>query len=104
MLPRTRPGSIHPMSLIRDIPWVTIETLAPEGMSDVSVGAEPRDFAGWQRVIQRLLGKMPAVYDGLTTNRVVAAVGAARDTGAGVDIPVETGSGVYMLRMRPVLG
>lgn len=104
MFPPTPQSSMQLMSLMRDIPWVTIETLTPGGMSAVSVGAEPRDFAGWQRVIQRLLGKTPAVYDGLTTNRVVAAVAATRDTGAGVDIPVETSAGAYMLRVRPVLG
>jgi len=92
------------MSALRDIPWVTVETLAPEGMSAVSVGAEPRDFAGWQRVIQRLLSKIPAVYDGLTTNRVIAAVVSARDTLAAIDVPVETGAGAYALRVRPVLG
>lgn len=92
------------MTVMRDIPWVTIETLAPEGMSAVSVGAEPRDFSGSHRVVQRLLSKMPAVYDGLTTDRVIAEIASARHSAVAVDIPVRTGAGMYALLVRPVLG
>jgi hypothetical protein len=87
----------------RSHPWVTLETLAPEGMSAVSVGREPRDFTGWQRVVQRLLGKMPSTH-GLTTAQVYEAVSAARDRAEDVQMQVRTGGNPYVLYARPVLG
>lgn len=86
------------------IPWVTIETLAPGTLSVASVGDAPREFAGWQRVLQRLLAKAPALYDTLTTSVVIAAVLRARGRAEEVEQLISTGSGPYLLRIRPVFG
>ncbi|MFC8529462.1 GAF domain-containing protein [Nocardia sp. NPDC057227] len=86
------------------IPWVTIETLTPETMSVASVGESPRDFASWQRVLQRLLSKTPAVYDGLTTLEVAEAIRAARIGAQELARTVRTGAGRFRLLLRPVFG
>src|SRR5436309_274699 len=85
-------------------PWVTIETLTPEAMSVASVGEAPRGFADWQRVLQRLLAKTPALYDSLKTRSLIDALRAARDGAEDVDLTLETGSGLHALRIRPVFG
>ncbi|GAB2710141.1 hypothetical protein GCM10027089_37180 [Nocardia thraciensis] len=86
------------------IPWVTIETLAPDSMSVASVGEAPRDFAGWQRVLQRLLSKIPAVYDSLSTARIAEAMRATRDRAEEVDLRIPTRSGAHLLKIQPVFG
>lgn len=85
-------------------PWVTIETLTPEAMSVASVGNTPRGFADWQRVLQRLLARTPALYDNLKTRSLVDALRAARDGAEDVDLTLQTGSGPHALRIRPVFG
>ncbi len=87
----------------RSHPWVTLETLTPEHLSAVSIGGEPREFSGWQRVVQRMLGKMPSAH-GLTTAQVYEAVSAARDRAEDVHVQVRTGGNPYTLYARPVLG
>ncbi|MGF6887670.1 hypothetical protein ABIA39_006225 [Nocardia sp. GAS34] len=85
-------------------PWVTLETLAPNTLSVASVGEAPREFAAWERVVQRLLGKMPAVYDGMSTQQIAEAIGAVRDRAHALDRRIRTNSGPYLLRLRPVFG
>jgi|GEM_PF-4283606 len=87
-----------------EIPWVTIETLAPGTLSVASVGEAARGFAGWQRMLQRLLSRTPALYDSLTTARVAAAVLWARDRAEEVERLFQTGVGPYTLQIRPVFG
>ncbi|WP_330257117.1 DUF5593 domain-containing protein [Nocardia sp. NBC_00565] len=86
------------------IPWITIETLTPEAMSVASVGEAPREFADWQRVLQRLLARTPALYDSLKTRSLVDALRAARDGAEDVDLTIQTGSGPHLLRIHPVFG
>lgn len=86
------------------MPWVTIETLAPDTLSVTSVAHAPREFAGWQRMVQRLLSKTPAVYDSLTTAQVTDAVLRVRSRAENVEQLVPTGSGPHLLRIRPVFG
>ncbi|WP_460698720.1 GAF domain-containing protein [Nocardia thraciensis] len=83
---------------------MTIETLAPDSMSVASVGEAPRDFAGWQRVLQRLLSKIPAVYDSLSTARIAEAMRATRDRAEEVDLRIPTRSGAHLLKIQPVFG
>ncbi|WP_167837517.1 GAF domain-containing protein [Nocardia altamirensis] len=84
--------------------WATIEVLAPDSMSMASVGDAPRDFAGLHRTIQRLLAKSPALYDGLSTARLIEALVEARDQAKAVDLTIATGSGPHRLLIRPILG
>ncbi len=86
------------------IPWVTVETLAADAMSVASVGLEPRDFASWQRVLQRLLAKSPALYDSLSTARLIEIVQEARSQAEDIDLRVPTASGPHDLKVRPVFG
>ncbi|MFE7801039.1 GAF domain-containing protein [Nocardia sp. NPDC057440] len=86
------------------IPWLTVETLTPGVMSVASIGNEPRGFAGWQRALQRVLSKTPALYDNLTTPMLTQAISAARDQAEDVDLTVPTGSGPHKLLIRPVFG
>ncbi|WP_228002928.1 GAF domain-containing protein [Nocardia australiensis] len=86
------------------IPWVTIETLTPDVMSVASVGDTPRDFAGWQRVLQRVLSKTPALYDSLTTATLTEVIQSARDQAEEVDLAISTSVGQHRLLLRPVLG
>ncbi|MBF6278521.1 MULTISPECIES: GAF domain-containing protein [Nocardia] len=86
------------------IGWTTIETLTPETMSVASVGETPREFAAWQRVLQRQLAKMPAIYDGLTTARIAEAMISARDHAQEVDLRIATRSGPHRLLIKPVFG
>ncbi|MEV0297662.1 GAF domain-containing protein [Nocardia sp. NPDC050710] len=83
---------------------MTVETLAPDALSVASVGDGPREFAGWQRVLQRILAKTPALYDGLTTEGIGAAIGAVRDRAEEIDLTIPTASGPHKLRVKPVLG
>jgi len=85
-------------------PWVSIETLAPDTLSVASVGEAPREFAGWERVVQRLLAKMPAIYDGLSTVRIAEAIGTVRDRAQALDRRIRTGAGPHLMRLRPVFG
>jgi len=106
MFPAPPPSFIHGMKSLGvpgTHPWVTVETLAPDGMSAVSVGAESREFVGWQRVVQRLVSRMPSAR-GLTAARAFEAVVAARDGAADVRWQVRTDCGPYVLHARPVLG
>ncbi len=86
------------------IPWVTIETLAPEGFSVVSVGDEPRRFVDWRRVLQRQLAKTPALYDGLTTRDLIDVIRTAIEQADDVDSTIPTASGPHRLLIRPVFG
>ncbi|WP_210743544.1 MULTISPECIES: GAF domain-containing protein [Nocardia] len=86
------------------IPWITIETLMPDVMTVASVGETPREFASWQRVVQRVLTKMPAVYDSLTTARLADALYSARDRAEEVDLRIPTRAGHHELKLRPVFG
>ncbi len=104
MIPEERLVRASEMRSDAVIPWVTIETLTPDAMSVASVGEAPREFAGWPRVLQRLLAKMPAVYDSLTTARLAAAMQAARDQAEDVDLRIPTRSGIHELKIRPIFG
>lgn len=86
------------------IPWITIETLTPDTMTVASVGEAPREFASWQRVVQRVLAKMPAIYDGLTTAQLADALQNARDRAVSVELQVPTRAGQHMLLTRPIFG
>lgn len=86
------------------IPWVTVETLAPEGFSVASVGDEARGFADWRRVLQRQLAKTPALYDGLTTRDLIEIIRTAIDRAEDVDSEIPTASGPHRLMIRPVFG
>lgn len=86
------------------IPWLTLETLASDIVSVASVGDTPRNFASWQRVLQRLLTKNPACYDSLTTRNLADAVRTTRQCATGTDAVVPTRSGRYRLLTRPVFG
>ncbi|MEV5652536.1 GAF domain-containing protein [Nocardia sp. NPDC052254] len=83
---------------------MTIETLMPDVMTVASVGETPREFASWQRVVQRALAKMPAVYDSLTTARLADALSSARDRAEEVDLRIPTRAGLHELKLRPVFG
>jgi hypothetical protein len=83
---------------------VTIETLAPDGMSVASVGDAPREFANWQRVVQRTLSKMPALYDKLTTAALTEAIHTAHDQAQDVDLAIQTRAGRHQLLIRPIFG
>ncbi len=87
----------------RNNPWLTVEMLAPEGMSAASVGGQPREFAGWQRVVQRLLAKMPSAY-GLSTASACEALSAASRDAVEVDLRMVTDAGPHRMLARPVLG
>ncbi|WP_051194640.1 GAF domain-containing protein [Nocardia jiangxiensis] len=87
----------------RTNPWLTVEMLAPEGMSAASVGGQPREFAGWQRVVQRLLAKMPSAY-GLSTRTACEALTTASRDAVDVDLRVVTDAGPHRMLARPVLG
>ncbi|GAB2452345.1 GAF domain-containing protein [Nocardia tengchongensis] len=86
------------------IPWITAEILTPEAISVASMGGIPRDFAGWQRVLQRQLAKTPALYDGLSTASLTDAVQVCRELAQDVDLSIPTKSGAHVLHIRPVLG
>ncbi|MEV6280200.1 GAF domain-containing protein [Nocardia sp. NPDC051832] len=86
------------------IPWVTVETLAPHTMSVASVGDQPRDFTNWERVLQRQMTKIPALFDNLSTRGVAEAIRAARERCEDVDIAIPTNSGPHQLKIRLVLG
>ncbi|WP_345497783.1 GAF domain-containing protein [Nocardia callitridis] len=83
---------------------MTIETLTPEMISVASVGEAPRGFAGWQRVVQRLLSKTPAVYDTFTTSAIAEAVQTARERAEELDLEIPSRSGPHLLKLRPVFG
>lgn len=87
----------------RSNPWLTVEMLAPEGMSAASVGGQARQFAGWQRVVQRLMAKMPSAHGLSTSNACEALTTAARDA-VEVDLRVPTDAGPHRMLARPVLG
>jgi hypothetical protein len=86
------------------IPWVTVETLAPEGFSVASVGDTAREFADWRRVLQRQLARTPALYDGLSTRDITEALRASIEGSVDVDKSVSTRSGPHRLIVRPVFG
>ena len=86
------------------IGWITIETLTSEGMSVASVGDSPREFGAWQRVLQRHLAKMPAVYDGVNTAGIADAINAARGRAEDVDLRIGTRAGPHRLLVKPVFG
>ncbi|WP_331723087.1 GAF domain-containing protein [Nocardia sp. NBC_00511] len=83
---------------------MTIETLVPDDPSVASVGGESREFAAWQRSLQRQLAKVPAMYDVMTTAEILEAVSLVRERAAMSQRIVETRSGPHLLRVRPVLG
>jgi len=85
-------------------PWMTVEMLSADAMSAVSVGGEPRGFAEWQRVVQRLLGKTPAAYGGLSTARVGEVLRTVRDEVREVAMRLHTHTGAVQLQAHPVLG
>ncbi|WP_210741868.1 GAF domain-containing protein [Nocardia veterana] len=86
------------------IAWITIETLTSEWMSVASVGDSPREFGAWQRVLQRHLAKMPAVYDGLNTAGIADAINLARSRAEDVEIRIGTRAGPHRLLVKPVFG
>lgn len=86
------------------IPWVTVETLAPEGFSVASVGGTARAFADWRRVLQRQLARTPALYDGLTTRDITEAVQISVEKAIDVDRAFATKAGPHRLLARPVFG
>ncbi|MFE5455973.1 GAF domain-containing protein [Nocardia sp. NPDC056564] len=83
---------------------MTVETLTPDAMSIASVGGEPRDFVGLHRTLQRLLTKTPALYDGLSTLRIIDAIALSREQAREADLSIPTASGPHRLLIRPVLG
>ncbi|MEU7219805.1 GAF domain-containing protein [Nocardia iowensis] len=83
---------------------MTIETLTPGFMSVVSVGDSARDFSSVHRVLQRLLTKMPAIYDCLNTGDILDILRSARDRATDVDFVMPTASGPHLLKVRPVYG
>ncbi|MBF6175668.1 GAF domain-containing protein [Nocardia blacklockiae] len=83
---------------------MTIETLNAGEMSVASVGDSARDFAGWQRAIQRLLAKMPACYDAITTARIAELIQLAREQAEDVDLRIQTRTEPHVLKVRPVFG
>ncbi|WP_153415418.1 GAF domain-containing protein [Nocardia macrotermitis] len=83
---------------------MTIETLTPDAMSVVSMGEDPRGFADWQRALQRLLTKMPVLYDTFSTARLAEAMRRTRDQAEEVDVRIPTRSGPHELKIRPVFG
>ncbi len=86
------------------IPWVTVETLAPEGFSVASVGDTAREFADWRRVVQRQFARTPALYDGLTTRDIAEALRTATTGAIDLDRAFTTRSGPHRLMVRPVFG
>lgn len=84
-------------------PWLTVETLAADGMSAASAGGQPRGLAGWQRVVQRSLAKLPSAY-GLSTARVGEAIATASRDAVAVDLRIVTDAGPHRILARPVLG
>lgn len=86
------------------IPWVMVETLARDTMSVVTVGGQPRGFAGALRVVQRTLARNPSLYDGLNTARLIEILCDVRDNASHVYQEVQTASGPHKLIVRPVLG
>ncbi|WP_280393726.1 GAF domain-containing protein [Nocardia brasiliensis] len=86
------------------IPWATIETLTPGALSIATVGGSPRDFADCRRVLQRLLAKTPALYDGITTLGIADIVHSVRDRAEGIEFEIATESGRHELQARPVFG
>ncbi|WP_433574712.1 GAF domain-containing protein [Nocardia brasiliensis] len=85
-------------------PWVTVETLTPQAMSIATVGYGSRGFADCRRVLQRLLAKTPALYDGITTLGLAEIVRSVRDRAEDVEFEIATRSGRYELLARPVFG
>ncbi|WP_405136702.1 GAF domain-containing protein [Nocardia sp. NBC_01388] len=81
-----------------------MEMLTPEIMSVASVGSSPRDFAGWQRVLQRQLAKTPAIYHGMKTADIAEAIWSAHNRAQDGDLTVPTKAGPYSVLTRPVLG
>ncbi len=104
MQAKERAGTGRHMRSDAVIPWVTIETLSAQEMSVASVGDSAREFAGWQRAIQRLLAKMPACYDAISTTRIAELIQAAREQAEDADVRISTRSGPYVLKVRPVFG
>lgn len=86
------------------VPWVTIETLTPAAMSIATVGDSPRGFADCRRVLQRLLAKTPALYDGITTLGIAGIVRSVRDRAEDVEFEIPTEAGQHELLARPVFG
>lgn len=84
--------------------WATIETLTPDAMTVSSVGGASRGFAGVYRTLQRMLTKTPALYDELTTARIIRLIGAVRDHAETVDLPIPTRSGLHRLLAQPAFG
>ncbi|MFF2554727.1 GAF domain-containing protein [Nocardia sp. NPDC058058] len=85
-------------------PWLTVETLTPEALTVSSVGHQARDFAAWQRVLQRQLAKTPALYEGMTPHGITTAVLAVREQATEFKLTVPSRSGPHILWARPVLG
>ncbi|WP_330179381.1 DUF5593 domain-containing protein [Nocardia sp. NBC_01503] len=86
------------------IPWISAETLTSEALTVASVGSSARDFAAWQRVLQRQLAKTPALYQGLTPAGITDAVHAVRERATEFKLTVPSRSGPHALWARPVLG
>ncbi|MFB8006011.1 GAF domain-containing protein [Nocardia sp. NPDC056000] len=83
---------------------MSAETLAAEALTVASVGSSARDFAAWQRVLQRQLAKTPALYQGLTPAGITDAVHAVRQRATEFKMTVPSRSGPHALWARPVLG
>ncbi|MFE3081500.1 GAF domain-containing protein [Nocardia tengchongensis] len=86
------------------ISWITVETLTPEALTVASVGGSPRDFAAWQRVLQRQLAKTPALYEGLTAAGITDSVQATYEQASEIGLTVRSRYGPQLLRTRPILG
>ncbi len=69
-----------------------------------SFGNAPRDFAGLHRTLQRMLAKAPALYDRVSTARLIETIATARDQAKDTDLVLSTGTGPHRLLIRPVLG
>ncbi|RMI32959.1 hypothetical protein EBN03_13730 [Nocardia stercoris] len=73
-------------------------------MSVVSVGVAARDFAGWQRVLQRQLAKTPALYDGTSTATIAELLSSVHQRAESIDRIIGTRSGPHRIVARPVFG
>ncbi len=78
--------------------------MTPEALTVSSVGHQARDFAAWQRVLQRQFSKTPALYEGFTPSGITDAVHVVREQATELKLTVPSRSGRHMLWARPILG
>jgi hypothetical protein len=90
-----------------DVPWIMVETLAPDIQTVVSVGGEPRDFAPLDRSVKRLteyLKSIPDSHNPMVQRKVRHAVDTARRTGNPFEQTLTIAAAQYLLLALPVPG